>query len=163
MLAQQFPDFGQRDLVNIVVGEAQPVARRERVKRECERRLQNRQILSPLRIEQAIGSSVPCRYRFGGVFSVTIFERLRAARAANLVDMPLRKDGTEPGGELAATMKVVEERLALASGLPQAVQLRVQRVGELAAVRFSCNRARRPIKLRPKLRDKEIPRRGGSC
>ena len=87
------------------------------------------------------------------------------ARAANFVHVPLRQHGAKPCAELAAPVKIIEERFSAALGFAQAVQIGVERIGQLARVGIlpgaeSRDSARGAVKLGAELRDEEIPRRG---
>jgi hypothetical protein len=48
------------------------------------------------------------------------------------IHIPLRKDRAEPGGEAAAALIVVEERLALCLGFAETEQVCVERIREIA-------------------------------
>ncbi len=79
--------------------------------------------------------------------------------------MPLREHGAKPCAELAAPVKIIEERFSAALGFAQAVQIGVERIGQLARVGVlpgaeSRDGARGAVKLGAELRDEEIPRRG---
>ncbi len=94
-----------------------------------------------------------------------ILERFRPARAANFVHVPLRQHGAKPRAELAAPVKIIEQRFSAALGFAEAIQIGVERIGQLARVGVlpggvTCDGARGAVQLGAELRDEEIPRRG---
>jgi len=100
-----------------------------------------------------------------------VLERFRFSRAADFVHMALGEHGVKPGGELAAPVEIFEERFSAAVGFAaarlaiggQAVQVGVERIGEVASVGVprggvANDGAGRAIQLGAKLRHEEIPR-----
>ena len=86
---------------------------------------------------------------------------------AQRVHVPLREHRAQPGGKLAASVKIVEQRTgALAARAIEPVQLGIERIGEFARAGFSRRAddgARRRIEQRPVRRDELVPRRLGAA
>ncbi len=60
-----------------------------------------------------------------------VVERDAPALESNAIDPSLRKDGTQPGRETAATVKIPEQRFTAFARTAHAVELGVQRIGDL--------------------------------
>src|ERR1700723_963841 len=162
VLAEQAADFSQRTIVSVVISKAQTIARIEFAQRHHERSLQKGEILGALRIVGRIGRA-GCR-DLSMFFACLVLEWFRPARASNFVHVPLCEHGAKPCAELAASVKIFEQRFSAAPGIAQAVQITVKRIGKLARVSIlpgvtAGNGTRGTVELGPKLRHEKIPRR----
>src|SRR6266705_4251447 len=86
----------------------------------------------------------PKRRRQGFLAQVVLTKFLEAAAGTDGIDVPLGKDGTEPGLQGAASMKVTEERALDSFGFRQTVQIGEKGIREIAGLR----RTRRAAKNR---------------
>src|SRR6476659_7516732 len=77
--------------------------------------------------------------------------------ASQSIDMPLRKNCSQPGDQAAAAVEVAEERLAFAASLAQPEELAVQRIGEIASAATGFECIRRTVQQRPMLQNKVLP------
>src|SRR5437867_1452061 len=73
------------------------------------------------------------------------------------IDITLREDRSEPCGEAASPMEILEERSPLAAVVLESVQVRIQRIGELACAAAPIERIGRAIEQRPILEHEPIP------
>src|SRR6476659_8952005 len=78
--------------------------------------------------------------------------------ASQSIDMPLRKNCSQPGDQAAAAVEVAEERLAFAASLAQPEELAVQRLGEVARAATGIERIGRAVQQRPMLQNEVVPR-----
>src|SRR4029453_15955692 len=108
MLAQEFAGFRERQLLRIVAGEAKPVARRQPGYGPRERA--SDQFLAAICF---LGAAFrrPNRSRPNRPSrELTVPQRLQPSPGAQAVDVPLRKHGTEPRREAAASVEVTKKR-----------------------------------------------------
>lgn len=106
MLAQECAGFRERQLLRIVAGEAKPFARRELRNRACQR--VSDQLLAPILVGAGLGGAGFSRPTRGNEFIV--WQRFQSLPRAQAVDVPLRKHGTEPRREAAASVEVTKKR-----------------------------------------------------
>src|SRR5207244_11759456 len=85
-------------------------------------------------------------------------QRFHSALEPDAIDVALSENGAQPRGQAAAPLVVAKERLPLTPGGPDAVQLRVQRIGDLARALRAIERVGGAIQERPVLADESLPR-----
>ncbi len=96
MFAEEFPDFREREFVDVVVGQAQAVARRKSGKRIGQTGLQCREVAIALRIRRRIFRG----QQIGGTAAIArgLVERFCLLRTADPVDLSLRENRVQPRG-----------------------------------------------------------------
>ncbi len=82
--------------------------------------------------------------------------------------MPLREHRAQPRGEAASSVKIAKQRLPALAAIVETVELRIQRIGELARTTPPGERVGRAVEPRPLLPDEVFPRRlvsrgAGTC
>src|SRR5262249_50831408 len=82
---------------------------------------------------------------------------------AQPIDVALREHGAQPCREAAAALKVLKQRSALAAAVPDAVELGVQRVGELSRAAARIERVSGAVQHGPVLEDETLPGLRVSC
>src|SRR5260370_1210330 len=97
------------------------------------------------------------------IASLALAKFLEAPTRADGINVPLGKNGTEPGLQGAAPMEVTEERTFRVLAAGQTIQLRKQGIREITGFRgtpFAAkNRGRRGAQVSAVLREKMLPGR----
>src|SRR5260370_17412994 len=100
------------------------------------------------------------------ITSFVLAQCLEAPARTNGINVPLGKNGTEPGLQRTASMEVTEERTLRALAAGQTIQLRKQRIREITGfrgARFAAkNRSRRGAQVGAVGREKMLPGRRAS-
>ena len=133
VFAEQLADLREREIVRVVISQPQSVARRERVECREQYGLQNHKVFFAVGIWGGIRCSYSCRGLARFVIGlVAVVEWIEKPRAAKLINVPLGQDRAQPRGQLAAAVKIIEERFSQALRFAQTVQIAVERIGQFA-------------------------------
>src|SRR5439155_11441096 len=139
--------LSERQLLHVVAAEAEPVAGRQGRDRTAERLLYERDVARSIRIRV-----------LGARGNVSVGQRFHPALDAHAIDVALREDGAQPRGQTAATLVIPQQRLPFAAAALHAVQIGIQRVGDLARALRAIERVGGAIEKRPVLANEPLPR-----
>ena len=101
-----------------------------------------------------VGLGLQCRHRRG----LCVVEWRGPFAGAQTIDVALSENGAHPGGQAAAAVKIAEQRTAGLTLAGDAVELRIERIGDLAGTAGLVERIRGAIQNGPALGDKVLPR-----
>lgn len=150
VFAEQTAGLGERQLLNIVATEPQPVPGVEAIQRAAERPLNQFQIAGAIGLRRG-------RRRCDHGGRCLVWQRLRAALGPPAVDMPLRQHRAQPGCETAPSVKVTKQRLSLAAEMLEPIKIGIQRVGQIACAACGIERIGRAIQHAPLLVHEVLP------
>ena len=146
-------DLLQGEFLEIIEIEPHAVARLEFGKRERKGRAEGFEIARAIGFWRVVGGGLERLLTSGGGT-----DGGSALLRSIIVDKALSDDRFEPGAQGAASVKIGEERTALAGALFEAIQIGVERVGEIASakiVAYQCMRRRE--EHRAIVRDEVVP------
>src|SRR5205807_270313 len=150
-LLQDASGLGERQFLHGVAAGTGWMARRDRRDRTRGRLPHERGVARAIRIRLVMTTGAGRRLFLVG-------QRFHSALNADAIDVALSENGAQPRGQAAAPLVVAKERLPLTRGGPDAVQLRVQRIGDLARALRAIERVGSAIQERPVLADESLPR-----
>src|SRR4029453_14244504 len=143
MLAQESAGFRERQLLRIVAGEAKPVARRKLGYGPRQRA--SDQFTAAICF---VGAAFSRPNRPSG--ELIVRQRLQPSPGAQVVDVPLRKHGTEPRREAAASVEITKER--------SLEQLAIDGVRQFPSTSSGIERVGRAIQCRALFANEKFPR-----
>lgn len=148
---QRSANLGKREVLGIVTGESQTIARLE--SRGC----------GPQRMPHRLSKSRPLGHRsdlhWHSARFVVCGQRLQPSRASKTIDVALGKHRAKPGAKAAAPVKVAEQRSTLPVPLGKPEQLGVQAIRGFARRAGFIDRVCRSIKQRALFADEMFPGR----
>jgi len=133
VLAEKAPDLGQGFLLRIVEIESAVIAWVQRLEGCVQSGDETSQVFLAMRIEWRTDGRLRGGQGGSGV-TVCLLQALPAAMLTNFVDMALCQNGTQPGPEGTAAMKVAEKGTLPAFAIGQPVELSEERIGEFLCV-----------------------------
>ena len=167
MFTKRASNLRQREVLGIVAGQAEPVARRQTANGggDCQPDRGDESLPIGLRVraDLKVGPGrAPGALDAAAVLEVGPFfdgERFHPACSPQIVDVPLREDRAQPGGQTAAAVEVQKQRPALTVTLGQPEEFGIQGVSGFSRRPCAVDGVRGAIEQRPIFTNEMLPGR----